>query len=337
MPFPIRFALVLALALAPAVAALPSPSRAADLPPIKEAVFFGDSLTDAGTYCFRFTTNPGLTWAQHVALHYGQPPLPNQHIDRYEDVYKGNHGLEGPGGLNYAEGGAKANSAYSTVSQDPEGKPISAVVQVQHHLRQHGGFSPDQLVTLYIGTNDVAWNYDLNNSPEIANELRQNRAVPPETMRTETARVEQAAHDEAQVAATILAHGAKRLVVFELPDLADLPWFHSEAARNYVRELSAAYDRRLAADLPRDPAILVLHTQAFFDDLFTHADRYGFTHLAHEDACREEDQDYCYPNSLKGGDADRTFVFAAGEHMTTRTNELLAEYVLRQVEASPIR
>jgi hypothetical protein len=27
---------------------------------------------------------------------------------------------------------------------------------------------------------------------------------------------------------------------------------------------------------------------------------------------------------------------AAGEHMTTRTNELLAEYVLRQVEASPI-
>src|SRR4051794_29738148 len=176
-----------------------------------------------------------------------------------------------------------------------------------------------------------------NNSPEIANELRQNRAVPPETMRTETARVEQAAHEEAQVAATILAHGAKRLVVFELPDLGILPWFHSEAAQNYVRELSAAYNRRLIADLPQDPAILVLHTQAFFDDLFTRADRYGLTHLAHEDACREEDQDYCYPNSLKSAGADRTFVFAAGEHMTTRTNELLAEYVLRQVEASPIR
>lgn len=28
---------------------------------------------------------------------------------------------------------------------------------------------------------------------------------------------------------------------------------------------------------------------------------------------------------------------AAGEHMTTCTNELLAEYMLRQIEANPIR
>lgn len=34
---------------------------------ITEGVFFGDNLTDAGTYGYRFTTVSGQTWAQHVA------------------------------------------------------------------------------------------------------------------------------------------------------------------------------------------------------------------------------------------------------------------------------
>ena len=75
-----------ALAVALASAVMPCRSRASDLPAIKQAVFFGDSLTDAGTYWFRFTTNPGLSWAQRVALHYDPAslPLPNQHIDKYD-------------------------------------------------------------------------------------------------------------------------------------------------------------------------------------------------------------------------------------------------------------
>src|ERR1700690_3627804 len=74
------------------------------LPAITEAVFFGDSLTDAGTFGIRFTTGTGKTWAQHVAEHYGQSAEPNEHMDRYTDVYKGIHASRGPGGLNYAEG-----------------------------------------------------------------------------------------------------------------------------------------------------------------------------------------------------------------------------------------
>jgi phospholipase/lecithinase/hemolysin len=109
-----------------------SAASAQELPPIRRVVSFGDSLSDAGTYWFRFTTNPGLTFAQHLALHYGQMPFPNQHLDRYDEAFQGNHGDSGPGGLNYAEGGAKADSAYSSVSQDPEGKPISARQQLNH-------------------------------------------------------------------------------------------------------------------------------------------------------------------------------------------------------------
>ncbi len=62
--------------------------------------------------------------------------------------------------------------------QNPEeGTPISTAVQLQHFVDQHGTFSPDQLVTLYIGTNDVAYNYDLTKDPSLAQALRDNRVL----------------------------------------------------------------------------------------------------------------------------------------------------------------
>src|SRR4051812_11221821 len=86
---------------------MPSPASAepGDGPAITQAVFFGDSLTDTGTYGFRFTTMPGKTWAQHLAERLGQPAEPNEHVAAYSDVYQGKPGIPGPGGLNYAEGG----------------------------------------------------------------------------------------------------------------------------------------------------------------------------------------------------------------------------------------
>ena len=313
-------------------------ARAEELPPIRQVVAFGDSLSDAGTYWFRFTTNPGLTFAQHLALRYGQMPLPNQHLDRYEDAYQGRHGDTGPGGLNYAEGGAKANSAYATISQDPEGKPISARRQLNHFLQQHRRFTADQLVTLFIGTNDVAYNYDPSISPELAKSLRENRAPSAEVMDAERRRVETAADDTAAIARDVLKEGAKRLVVFELFDLGQFPWFQTSAAQSYVTELAKTFNRRLLARLPTDREhVLVIDTAAFINDLISNAAKYGFTHGAHEDACGSPDHDYCYPETQASPDADKTYVFAAGEHLTTRAHQLLADYVVSQVNASPLR
>lgn len=300
-------------------------------PAITEAVFFGDSLTDAGTYGFRFTTMPGKTWAQHVAQRLGQSDRPNEHVAAYDDVYQGKPGLPGPGGLNYAEGGARANSAYSTVSDDPEGTPISTEVQVNRFLAQHGSFAPNQVVTLYVGTNDVAYNYDLTKDPELAQSLRDGVPAGEDVMVGERARVQAAATDEAQTAAKILANGAQRLLVFKLFDTSLDPWFRTDAARQYVGELGAVYNQTLLAALPPDPRIQILDTEAFVDDLLQNADRYGFTHGANEDACARPDQDYCDAASLKSPDADRTYVFAAAEHMTTHANELLGDYVLQQI------
>lgn len=313
------------------------PAMAEALPPIKQVVSFGDSLTDAGTFWFRFTTNPGYTWAQHLALHYGQAPLPNQHIISYEQVYKGIAGQPGPGGLNYAQGGARVNSAYSQVSQAPEGTPISATMQLQHYLKEHQRFKPDQLVTLYIGTNDVAYDYDLGNSPTLAKQLRANQMPSTQVMREQTLRVEIAAQDTAALTRQILDQGAKRLLVFKLVDMGHLPWFRSAASQRFASALSAAFNRKLIASLPKDPSLLIIDPQRFINETLGNPSRFGITHGAHEDACRDDDQDYCYPTTLKSMDADQTYLFAAGEHMTTRANALLAQYVLTQLNASALK
>jgi outer membrane lipase/esterase len=338
MPTSVRVQATAAVALA--VGALtacststPNPAEDSAAPvTFREGVFFGDSLTDAGTYGgLRFTTTPGKTWAQHVAEHFGQSADPNEHTDSYSDVYQGKPGLPGPGGLNYAEGGARANSPYSSVSQNPEGTPISTTVQLQHFVDQHGTFKPDQLVTLYIGTNDVAYNYDLTKNPELAQSLRDNKTPSAEVMAAEKARVQKAADDEAATAKAILDKGAQRLVVFKLADLAVLPWFESEAARKYVSELTDVYNTNLVASLPKDPKIQVLDTGAFIDDLVHNGAKYGFKYGANEDACAQPAQDFCGPEAWKSPDADRTYVFAAAEHLTTHANELLADYFLKQV------
>jgi len=93
------------------VAALPARGAEQSLPSIRRVVSFGDSLSDAGTYWIRATTNPGLNFSQHLAIHFGQLPLPNEHLDDASQISQGVHAFAGPGGLNYAEGGAKADSA----------------------------------------------------------------------------------------------------------------------------------------------------------------------------------------------------------------------------------
>jgi len=308
------------------------------LPPIRRVVSFGDSLTDAGTYWIRTTTNPGLTWSQHLALHFGQLPLPNEHLDDMSELFKGVHGIAGPGGLNYAQGGAKADSAYSVVSSDPEGVPISAVVQLKHFLAQHQSFAPDDLVTLFIGTNDAVYDYDPMIDPAVAAKLASGVALHADVLEAERARVESAADAVAHTAADILAHGARRLLVFKLFDLGATPWFHTAASRAFASEMTQVFNRRLLAKLPSDPKhLLVIDTAAFIDDLLRQGASYGFTHGANEDACQQEEQEYCFPETLKTPDADRTFIFAASEHLTTHANELLADYVLKQLADSALR
>jgi phospholipase/lecithinase/hemolysin len=298
---------------------------------ITEGVFFGDSLTDAGTYGYRFTTMPGKTWAQHIAEGLGQPAEPNEHVPNPDDVYVGKPGEPGPGGLNYAEGGAKANSAYSGVSDAADGTPISVKVQVDRFLEQHQKFESDQLATVYVGTNDVAYNYDPSINPEMAQSLRDNTPVPENVMASEDMRVRTAASDEADQVQRMLDNDAEHVLVFKVFDLAKLPWFDSDASRDYVHTLASSYNDELEKSLPDDPRIQVLDTWSFVNDLVANKEDNGFTHGANEDACREPGQNVCRKGAWASEDADQSYIFTAAEHMTTHANELLADYVTEQI------
>lgn len=294
---------------------------------ISEAVFFGDSLTDAGTYGFRFTTNPGRTWAQILADHYGQSDEPNTHVDDQDSIYQGIPPIDGPGGLNYAQGGARSNLAYSTVSDNPEGAPWSTAVQVDHYLAQHHQFSSEQLVTLYVGTNDVAYHYDPTKS-SYGEELRADRGVPESEMVHERERVRTAANATADTAQKILDNGASHVMVFELYDLSQAPWFRTHAAQAYINDLTHAYNDQLTDRLTSVDGVELMDTGEFIGGLATNPTAHGLTYGSNRDACGELDLDYCDQATLATPDADQTYVFAGSVHFTSKTNELFAEWVL---------
>jgi outer membrane lipase/esterase len=184
----------------------------------------------------------------------------------------------------------------------------------------------------------VLCDYDPSIAPDIANRLRENRMLAPDVMRAERARVQAAAETTARIAKEILAHGAKRLLVFKLFDLALVPWLRTPAARFFAGDLGHAFNKRLLDKLPQDAKhLLVIDTESFVNRLVRNATQYGFEHRAHEDACRKDDQDYCFPQSMKMPDADQTFIFAAGVHMTSRANLLLAQYVMQTLRRSPLQ
>jgi len=138
---PVRSTLALALALAAAPALAQSE--------YSDTVFFGDSLTDSGHFrpaliqvvgpsgalIGRFTTNPGLVWAEFLADFYGTAAVSaNQ------------------GGTNYAIGGAR--NGVDVVG--PLGPIASLSTQFNRYLAANGGRAdPNALYTVWGGANDL--------------------------------------------------------------------------------------------------------------------------------------------------------------------------------------
>ncbi|AHW63558.1 Putative secreted phospholipase [Corynebacterium glyciniphilum AJ 3170] len=298
---------------------------------INEGVFFGDSLTDAGTYGFRWTTMPGESWAQMVAEEFGQSTDSNEHVANVDDVHQGIPGNPGPGGLNYAEGGARADEPYSAVSDNPDGTPIAATVQLQRYLDQHDSFRSDQFISLFIGTNDVALNFDPSQNEEIAEGLSNDERLPDDVAEAERSRIESAAESAGETVQKILDNGAEHVLVFNLYDLADAPWSDNGATQDFMGEMTDVYNEKLESSLPDDPRVDLFDLYALMSDIVAAPEDYGFTHGANEDACAPADVEWCDEGEWKSPTADRDYVFAGRVHLTTRTNEIIADRVLEKV------
>jgi len=96
----------------------------------------------------------------------------------------------------------------------------------------------------------------------------------------QTLRVETAAQGTAALTRQILDQGAKRLLVFKLVDMGHLPWFRSAASQRLASDLSASFNRKLIASLPKDPSLLIIDPQRFIDETLGNPGRFGITHGA---------------------------------------------------------
>ena len=182
---------------------------------------FGDSLSDAGNVSLltlgnlplggiysggQFTN--GAVWVQDLAQNLGMPPLKPSLA----------------GGTDYAFGGAEtgATAVHAANPTDLPSQLGQFVASVPHP-------SPTALYTVWAGANDVL---DIANSTQ--------------TPAQQQASVVQAVANETNFIDGLILHGARHLVVIDLPDLGKTPY---ELARPNSNAASTALAQTYNADL----------------------------------------------------------------------------------------
>ncbi len=162
--------------------------------------FFGDSLTDAGSFkpvlppgTGKFTTNPGPVWAEVLAQRYGSSATPaNQ------------------GGNDYAEGGARVSQLPGVPNSPPPGTATPVAVQVQNFLHK-GSVNQGALYSVWAGANDVFFQLGLASAGAIGSaDVQTNLAT--------------AAAQLVQQVGILNAAGARYIMVFNLPDIGRTPF-----------------------------------------------------------------------------------------------------------------
>lgn len=242
---------------------------------------FGDSLSDAGQYGSRFTTNPGLVTPQYVGQAFGLPAATPSF----------------QGGNDFAQGGAMVNAQSPLV---PPGAPNISIMQ------QVNAFLPNVI------TNRGAL-YQIQGG---ANDIFVLAATNPSGAQAGTV---QAATDLATAVGKLKAAGAQYVIVQNLPDLGKTPSAASQgpAAQAALSGLSGLFNSTLntaigAAGLQ----VIQFNTNALFNEIIANPSLYGFGNTT-ATACTVPSSLNCTPSTLVAPDANMTYVFADGVHPTT--------------------
>lgn len=201
-----------------------STAQAISFNQISQVYFFGDSLTDSGFYdewsfpfplptgkAPTFTTYGGYTWAQYVARDIKGFTLPVYPGPNPADTITNNSIFPVLGfasgtlnGVDYAAGGSTTNSTGFAETFAP-----SLDQQVTHYLQTHQGVAdPNAVYFIWSGANDL---------------LKLLTASPLPTQAQLLQASYTASTNIAQEVARLSAAGAKRVVVFSLPNIGSTP------------------------------------------------------------------------------------------------------------------
>ncbi|SRR5579883_69916 len=279
-------------------------------------IVFGDSLSDNGNLSYvaepplapsRFTTNPGLVTVENVARFYGFTLSPSLQ-----------------GGTDFAWGGAgMVNDVQPGVPTVPQ--------QVGQYLQATGGKAdPNALYAMWGGANDVFYNLGLAGAGAITSQQAQ-------------ANIQAAAQTELQLIGQLAQAGAKRVIVFNLPDIGVTPSFTSQGAQVAAQGTNASivYNSTLGAGLAQAGIdIIPIDTFGLIHEVIADPSRYGFTNVT-APACGTAPgttslacgpQGSPYPYQYAPG-TDQTYLFADGVHPTTAAHALLGQYVVSVLQA----
>jgi outer membrane lipase/esterase len=270
--------------------------------------FFGDSLTDAGSYIpvvpvgGRFTTNPGEVWAQVLGSRYGFVITPaNQ------------------GGTDYAYGGARVTLLPGYPNSPPMATAVPIATQISQHLAS--GIDPGGLYAVWGGANDVFHQLDQFRAGQITSEQAQ-------------AAVATAAAQLAARVAALQAAGAGTIVVINLPDIGRTPAGQAggPAVAAQISAITGLYNSTLTAALSA-AGIPALRVDIFslFNEFLANPAAYGIANVT-TPACGATPSLQCTPANLVAPNAASTFLFADPAHPTTAGHALIASAVASMLE-----
>ena len=200
--------------------------------------YFGDSLTDAGSFkpvlppgTGLFTTNPGPVWAQVFGSNYGFTVTPaNQ------------------GGTDYAQGGARVTSLPGVPSSAPTGTAVPIATQISQFLAK-GPADPSAFYSVWGGANDIFFQLGL---------AQAGLATPQQVQ----AGVGLAATQLAQAISALHAGGAQFITVVNVPDIGNTPFGVGSGQGAQITALSSLFNTTLFGAL--DPTgIPTMRVNAF--------------------------------------------------------------------------
>ena len=263
------------------------------------AFVFGDSLSDAGQYGSRFTTNPGLSFAMYLTERYGISVGPSFQ-----------------GGNDYGQGGARVNSPSPLIP--PNAPNLSIADQVTQFLAK-GPVDRNALFQLQGGANDLFV-------------LASQAAAGQITAAQLQAGVTQAAVDLAIQAARLQAAGARYLVVYNMPDIGKTPQAAAQNAQATFTSLSGLFNSTLNAALSNAHLqIIQFNTFALLDEIVANPAGFGFINVT-QPVCTTPSSLNCTPSTLRDPTGNLTWSFADGIHPTTGLAQIFAQAAASMIE-----
>ncbi|NMF90595.1 autotransporter domain-containing protein [Aromatoleum petrolei] len=268
--------------------------------------FFGDSLSDAGSFSAlvppgtgRFTTNPGPVWSENLAAALGTDAVPAL-----------------AGGTNYAMGGARVTSLPGYPDADPTRFATPIRSQIDAYLASTGGRAdPGALYSVWGGANDLFLALETSGNP--------------------LGDIVTAATDQVAAVGALKAAGARYILVATMPDIGATPFGVSVGPVNAagITALSSAYSQVLYGGLAAARIqVIPLDTFSLLREVGADPARYGFANVT-TPACGATPSLVCTSADFVAPDADQSFLFADSVHPSTAGHRVIADYALSVLRA----